>query len=213
MVKTVIMKKTQIFTLLTIPVIFLLSYLVVNSVKSKIDDDAAIKKSEEKVRKRLMEIREAQKAFQSVNKYYTSNWDSLINFVETGLVFNVQKREIITTRPPDKSHLGDSVRIEYDTLGSDPVMAKVFPKSQYPTFNPKDLPLVPGLEGKKFAISSGKKKVGKAGINEVLVDVVEVVDPYPLDKTRSDKNDNARRKFLRFGSMEEISLSGNWEDK
>ena len=206
------MKKTQLFTLATLPIIALLCYLVVNSVKSKIDEDVAIKKSEEKVRKRLIEIREAEKAFQSVHKYYTSNWDSLINFVETGVVFNVQKREIITTRPPEKSHLGDSVRIVYDTLGSDPVMTKIFPKDKFQGFDPKQLPFIPGLDGKKFAISTGKKKVGKTGINEVLVDVIEVVDPYPVDKTRSDKNDIVRRKFLRFGSMTEISLSGNWED-
>jgi hypothetical protein len=206
------MKKTQIFTIATFPVILILCYLVVNSVKSKIDEDIAIKKSEERVRKRLMEIREAQKAFQSVHKYYTSNWDSLINFVETGVVYNVQKREIITTRPPDKAHLGDSVRIVYDTLGNDPVIAKIFPKDKYPNFDAKKLPFIPGLDGKKFAISTGKKKVGKPGINEVLVDLIEVVDPYPLDKTRSDKNDIVRRKFLRFGSMTEITLSGNWED-
>jgi hypothetical protein len=46
----------------------------------------------------------------------------------------------------------------------------------------------------------------------MVVDVIEVIDPYPVDVTRSDKNDNPRRKFLRFGSMNEITLSGNWED-
>ena len=200
------MKKTKVFSIVTFLLILPLAYLLFNSIKSKIDQDRAIKDSEAGVRNQLIIIRDAEKAFFGIHKYYTSNWDSLTNFVETGLVYNVQKREIITTRPPDKSHLGDSVRIEYDTLGSDPVMKKVFPADKFPGFDPKKIAFIPGTD-KKFAISTGRIERSK-----MVVDVIEVIDPYPVDVTRSDKNDNPRRKFLRFGSMNEITLAGNWED-
>ena len=45
-----------------------------------------------------------------------------------------------------------------------------------------------------------------------MVDVLEVIDPCPADPTRKESNDNRKRKYLRFGSRDEVTTTGNWED-
>jgi hypothetical protein len=65
---------------------------------------------------------------------------------------------------------------------------------------------VPYLPGKMLEIYVGK--VDKSGL---MVDVIEVVDPAPADKSRKESNDNKTRKPLRFGSRLDAATGGNWE--
>ena len=53
-------------------------------IKGTIDEEARIKQSEELIIEKLMLIRDAEKAFQSIYGHYTADWDSLINFIEYG---------------------------------------------------------------------------------------------------------------------------------
>lgn len=201
-------RKTQIFTFLMIPVVVVLGWLLIDGVKTKIEMDEAIRLSELRVRHGLERIRDAEKAYRNIYGKYTDNWDSLAHFIRTGVVYNVQKREILHKRPAHLAHLGDSVEVQYDTLGSTPVMQKLFPASKYPNFNPDQIGHIPGKEGKMFKITVNNEFEK----SNVTVPIIEVVDPYPVDPTRSEDNENPRRKFLRFGSQSDVTLSGNWED-
>ncbi len=203
------MTKTKLFSLALIPVIILLTWLLYSSIKSKIDRAEAIKKSEAVIIQKLEIIRESEKAFLSSFGYYTSNWDSLVNFLENDTLYNVEKREIITKRAKNDPLFytrTDSVRIEYDTLGGTVVKEALFPKEKYPGFDTREMMFIPATDGKSFDIFSGKLKKGG-----VVIDVIEVIDRYPLDKSRSDENENRKRKFLRFGSRTEVTITGNWE--
>jgi hypothetical protein len=204
------MRKTQIITYALIPVVLVLAYFLFASIKEQIDYTAAVKASESRVIERLKEIREAQKAFLLVNGRYTASWDSLVDFVSNGSIPIVQKREDIIQRTADKAYLGDSIRVSYDTLRIEKVRDYIFPADKFPNFKPERLPFVPGYQdaSKTFSLSAGKIEQ-KGGIK---LDVIEVFDPYPFDKTRSDKSSNRKRRLLRFGSMEEVSTTGNWED-
>jgi hypothetical protein len=77
-------------------------------------------------------------------------------------------------------------------------------------FNPnidlKTLGELPGKAGKKFDIF-----VGKVDRNGVLVQVIEVKDPDPINKARKESNEQKNRKPLHFGSRTDVSTSGNWE--
>lgn len=77
-------------------------------------------------------------------------------------------------------------------------------------FNPnidlKTLSSVPGSDGVKFEIFVGK--VDKGGL---MVDVVEVKDPKPINPARKESNEQKARKPLRFGSRADVSTAGNWE--
>ncbi len=77
-------------------------------------------------------------------------------------------------------------------------------------FNPnvdlKTLGEVPGNPGLKFNIFVGR--VDKSGLQ---VDVIEVIDPKPINPKRKESNEQKARKPLRFGSRLDVSTAGNWE--
>ena len=201
--------RIRIFTLLTSLIAVVLVVVLITSIKSKIDLAKEIDRSELDVIEKLKIIRKAEKAFLSSHGYYTSNWDSLISFIENDTLYNIEKREIITPRKPEDPlyYTGeDSVRFEYDTLGGDIVRNILFPEKEYSNFNSKDIKHIPNTNEKEFYIFTSKIIKGN-----ILVDVIEVVDKYPLDETRSDKNESRKRWFLRFGSKNEVTTTGNWE--
>lgn len=53
--------------------------------------------------------------------------------------------------------------------------------------------------------------VGKVDKNGILVDVIEVVDSNPADKSRKESNENKSKRPLRFGSRFDAATTGNWE--
>ncbi|TAE00214.1 MAG: hypothetical protein EAZ97_06580 [Bacteroidetes bacterium] len=210
------MTKTKMITLFTYFLVPVFGYMLYNSINGTIQEAENIKVSEAKVIRRLKEIRAAEKGFHSVYGRYTSDWDSLINFVKTGRIFNYEIREIITQRPAKDAYKGDSVRIERILKDSVLAIVQLYESAknskgdpEFPNFNPDKLSLIPDYEteGKKFKITAGKLEK-----NGNFVDVVEVIDILPLDKTRKEDHKIRKRTFLRFGSMEEASISGNWED-
>ena len=202
------MTKTKIFSFLMIPVVVFMGYLLVNSVYSEIKFNEDVKRSEKAVIAHLMMIREAEKAYQRINKTYTADWDSLIDFVKNGELFIIETKEIVTPRDRDdpEFYKGDIVTQKIDTIGTEKVLEKLFPEKEYPNFNPDQLPFIPGTDGKKFDIHVGKVEKGL-----VMLDVVEVIDNHPLDPTRSEEHPSRVRWPLRFGSKTEVTLSGNWE--
>lgn len=200
--------KTKIFAIVLIPVIIFIAYRLVDGVKGDIDLAVAIEKSEKEVENKLKEIREIEKAYFASNNEYVGNWDSLLVYLNEGKIYQLNKREIIEARVKGDPLLytnTDSVRIEYDTLAVAGVIEKLFPKDKYPNFDPERIMYIPRTEN-KFEIFAGT--VVKGG---VTVNVVEVVDKFPVDKTRNDENQSRTRKFLRFGSRVDVTVTGNWE--
>ncbi len=206
------MTKTRIFSILMIPVIIYLTYLLIGGIKYEIDLAASIKDSESKVIAQLMRIRSAEKLYVSQYGNYTANWDTLVNFIKSDTFYITEKREIILPwnerdkEDPLYFQRIDSIRIEIDTLDQLQVMKYLFPPEKTPNFNPDSLMYIPGSGGKKFDIFAGE--IEKGG---VVIDVIEVVDRFPVDKSRSDENASPTRWFLRFGSQTEVTTAGNWE--
>lgn len=269
------MNLSKILTVVFTAVSLYLAYFLYNGVQSVIDTREQIDNTEKAVIERLKLIREAEIVFQEQNRRYTSNWDSLITFIETGKVPILQRREIIT----QKAYGGEEVKIQIDTLGFVSAKERIFKKnyslaatdngvflgfkvnvgdqviknqkaytirvgnkeneppfqekgtitslasvavgeaitkgknlinySDY-VFNPsidlKTLSMVPGSDGVKFEIFTGK--VDKGGL---MVDVIEVKDPKPINPARKESNEQKARKPLRFGSRADVSTAGNWE--
>lgn len=65
---------------------------------------------------------------------------------------------------------------------------------------------VPGNPGATFDIFV--KKIDRNGL---LVDVIEVKDPKPINPLRKESNEQKTRKPLRFGSRTDVATAGNWE--
>lgn len=99
----------------------LFTFLVLR-IKGTIDEEARIKQSEELIIEKLMLIRDAEKAYQAIYGKYTSDWDSLINFIENGQ-YPITKRteEII-----ELAYGADSSVVKIDTLEVIPVKEYIF---------------------------------------------------------------------------------------
>ena len=194
------MDKNKIYTYSTLLLAILLAGYLVNSIKTSIDEEERITTMESKIINKLKMIRSAQISYESINGEYTSDWDKLINFIDSGKIYLIQRRE-------------ETIMLEYgaeettlylDTIGSISVIDSLFSNS--PNFSSKSLAVVPGLENVKFKMWSGR--IEKGG---VLVNVVEVRNPKPIDTNRKESNEANIHKPLRFGSRISITTAGNWE--
>ena len=172
-----------------------------------IERQEEITKVEVEVVKQLKMIREAQKEYFKANKEYANKWPKLIAFVDTGISYEIQRREIVTLRDITLRHLGDSVRVEFDTLSSTPVNEKLFPKAKYPNFDVNKLPFVPE---KDFMFNLFAEESSMGGVK---IQVVEVMDPKPEDKSRKKDHEFKNKRNLYFGSREKASLDGNWKER
>ncbi len=192
---------TRIFTILLFAVALGLGYFLFNSIKTDIDMEEKITQTEARVIRKLMMIRDAQIAYQSVHGRYTDNWDSLKNFIKNGVIYNVQKREQVIPMAYGR----DSVIVNYDTLGTVSVQDSIFNERKYPNFSAEDLEIVPGSNGEKefelYANEIGKK-------TGAVISVFEVKDTHVINPERRKEGGKGP---LRVGSRDEASTQGNWE--
>lgn len=191
------MNVTKILTIVFYLVSIGLAYFLVSGIANDIEQEKVIRSVEAKVINKLMQIREAQQAYRSVNGAFTSDWDKLVNFVDTGVLYITERKETII----QLDYGADSVYVEIDTLGSVQVRDSLFSSD----FQVDRLPYVPDSD-KKFLIWADK--INKSG---VMVDVIEIIDPDPVDPTRNEENEIKNRKPLRFGSRTDVTTAGNWE--
>ena len=194
------MNKLKLYTYITLIGALGLAFYLVNSIKFSIDEEARITTAESKVINKLKLIREAQIAFQSVNGEYANHWDSLLNFIEKGEIFIIQRREETLLL----DYGAEETTLYLDTLGSVSVLDSIF--SPYPDFEAQNLVFVPGYDNIKFEFWASK--IEKGGVE---VDVVEVRNPKPFDPDRKEANEANINKPLRFGSRTNITTAGNWE--
>ena len=194
------MKNLKYYTYGTLLLAAGLAFYLVNSIKFSIDEEARINEAEAKVIEKLKMIRSAQIAFQSVNGQFASEWDTLLNFIDSGNIFLIQRREETVLL----DYGAEETTLYLDTLGSISVVDSLF--SSYPNFNASELINVPGYDDVKFEIWASK--IEKGGVQ---VDVVEVRNPKPFDPDRKEANEANINKPLRFGSRTSITTAGNWE--
>ena len=194
------MSKLKIYTYLTLFLAIGLGIFLVSRIKFSIDEESRITRAENLIIDNLKIIRDAQVTFQSVKGSYTSDWDSLINFVENGEIFIVQRREETVLL----DYGAEETTLYLDTLGSISVIDSVF--SEYKSFSPNSMKFVPGYENVVFEMWAGQIEKGGVSVN-----VVEVRNPKPVDPDRKESNEANINKPLRFGSRTSITTAGNWE--
>jgi hypothetical protein len=197
------MSTTKILTIVFGVIAAYLAYFLYNSIDSTIQETRKIAKLEARVIEQLKMIREAEIAYESVNGVYTSDWDKLTAFVDSGKFYIVQKTETIKAL----AYGAEEVSVTIDTLGSVAVKDSLFTSAKWPKFELATLAFVPGIEPQvKFNIWADR--IEKGGVK---VNVIEVVNPAPVDPTRDEESEIPSRRFLRFGSRTSVTTSGNWE--
>ena len=209
----------RVIQVLFVLIIVVLGYLIVESIMEPIRFNQEVEVREQATIDRLIDVRDAQKAYKDIYKKYTGSFDTLIAFLDTGS-FAVIKA--IGEIPEDwMDEMGfekarekalDEGIISRETTHI-PVMDSLFGVG-YPI---DSLRIVPFTENVLFSMESGEILTS----SNLIVQVVEVSVMYDdllngMDKQLIVNYKDERMKIVgfegvKFGSMEEGTLTGNWE--
>ncbi len=209
----------RIISILFVLIIIVLGYLIVESIMEPIRFNQDVEIRESATIERLVNIRKAQKAYKDIYKQYTGDLDTLISFLDTSS-FQVVKaigdipEEWLESMGFEKARLkalADGL-ISRD-ITQVPVLDSLFGKG----FNSDSLRYVPFTEGVTFNMESGEILTS----SNLTVQVVEASVMYDdllngLDRQLIANYKDERMKIVgfegvKFGSMEEGTLTGNWE--
>ena len=196
------MNVTRILTIFFFVAAIGLAYFLFSRIKFAIDEEQRIIASEQMVINKLTLVREAQIAYYSVHGDYAGHWDTLANFMQTGIFYLTQKSEEIITL----AYGADSIIVHIDTLGTVSVYDSMFSENKYPSLNFNTLKSIPGTDNKEFELFVDE--ITKGGVS---VDVVEVRDTAPVNPNRKESNEARNKQPLRFGSRTDVTTAGNWE--
>jgi hypothetical protein len=119
------MNLNRILTIVLMLASLALFYMLVRSVNGTIEERESISTKEDAIIERLKLIREAETLFQEVYGRYTSNWDSLADFIENGKVAIVEKKEVIE----QQAYGAEKITITFDTLGFVAAKERIFKKT------------------------------------------------------------------------------------
>jgi hypothetical protein len=209
----------RVIQVLFVLIIIVLVYLIIESIMKPIRFNKEVDIREQAAISRLIEIREAQKAYKDVYKKYTGSFDTLIAFIDTGS-FTVVKA------------IGDIPEEWLDELGFEKAREKALNEGVI-SREPIQVPVLDSLFGPKFPVDSLRYVPYTVGVtftmqagqlltsSNLTVQVVEAYTLYDdllngLDKQLIVNYKDERMKLVgfegvKFGSMEEGTLTGNWE--
>lgn len=207
-------KNRKIITYVLYFLSIVLVFQIYNSVDAPIEFNKVKNERYQKVIERLKDIRNAQVAFKSVNGIYSDNFDSLVNFIETGQFTIIEKRDS-SYMQYDRVYRIDMLRevVVVDTLGFVSVKDSLFKNdNRY-----KDLALVPidGID-EKFTIKADI--IDENGYNVPVFEVKVSKDVILFDQNKDllmqEKQtvsvDGVNGPALVLGSLENVSTNGNW---
>jgi len=207
-------KNRKIITYVLYFLSIILVFQIYNSIDAPIEFNKVKNERYQKVIERLKDIRNAQVAFKSVNGIYSDNFDSLVNFIETGQFTIIEKRDS-SYMQYDRVYRIDMLRevVVVDTLGFVSVKDSLFKNdNRY-----KYLALVPidGID-EKFSIKADI--IDKNGYNVPVFEVKVSKDVILFDQNKDllmqEKEtvsvDGVNGPALVLGSLEDVSTNGNW---
>ncbi len=209
----------RIISILFVLIIIVLGYLIVESIMEPIRFNQDVEIKESATIERLVNIRDAQKAYKDIYKQYTGSFDTLISFLDT-TSFQVVKaigdipEDWLEQMGYEKARLkalADGI-ISRD-ITQIPVLDSLFGKG----FNSDSLRYVPFTVGVTFNMESGEIVTS----SNLTIQVVEASVMYDdllngMDLQLVANYKDERMKIVgfegvKFGSMEEGTLTGNWE--
>ena len=186
----------------------LLVYLVYRSISEPVVFENVRKERELKVVQSLKDIRNTQTLFKQTYNRYTGDFDSLIEYIKTGQLPVVN----IVADPNDTTF----TKTINDTVGYIAVADSLFKNRE--DFKVENLRYVPYSENEKVEFELQAGVITRGGLK---VAVFEAKTPYfvylydldqqRVNNLRAEQEDLEKYPGLKVGSMDEPSLSGNWE--
>lgn len=193
------MNLSKVLSLVFLVVALGLGFLLWKGVDDVVENENRIALVEAAIIEKLQMLREAELAFQASNGRYAENWNELKSFIQTGQIWLVQRTETTTIL----DYGAEETTVEFDTLGSVPVIDSLFNERKFPEFNLDALAVVPGSGGKQFEFFADKVER-----NSYEISVFEIRDPAPINP---DRRLNNNEKALKVGSRTDASTEGNWK--
>ena len=209
----------RVIQILFVLIIIVLGYLIVESIMEPIRFNQEVETRERATIDRLIDIREAQKAYKDVYRKYTSSFDTLIAFVDTGSFTVVKADGDIPEEWLDEMGFEKAREkaLAEGVISREPIQIPVLDSLFNPGFATDSLRYVPFTEGVTFEMNAGKLLTS----SNLTVQVVETSCLYDdllneMDRQLVVNYKDERMKIVgfegvKFGSMEEGTLTGNWE--
>lgn len=190
-------------------------YLIYGSINGPIEFNKIKKERYAKVIDRMKDIQAAELAYKDVTGHFAGDFNELITFVDTARFTITQRRDstvldVEMTRAYGVDQYKEIVLI--DTLGYRPVQDSLFGNSD----DYKKMMLVPTTENAKFELDAGflEKDDNKIPVFEAKIAKEIILADQPQQLVMQEKQivsvDAVDGAYIRVGSMEEITTSGNW---
>jgi hypothetical protein len=198
------MKSSLIRVVLAL-VIVVLAFLIYRSISTPVKFKSDLSARGDVVIDKLKDIRTAEQLYKHLNRRYTGNFDTLVQFIRSGKIPVVK----IIPDPKDTTF----TRTLNDTIGFVSIFDSIYAKKAYKI---EELNLVPFSDGEKFQLMAGQ--IDKGGVKVSVFEALAPIEFYSkglnnqlvinLKKEMEDKNKFAG---LKVGSMLDASADGNWE--
>lgn len=196
----------NIIKILLLVVIFILVYLLYESVMRPVRFNKEVTKRSDAVIQNLKDIRSAQLIYKNINANYTGSFDTLVNFLKEGEIAVVKM-----VPDPEDTTFTRTIR---DTLGYIPVIDSLFGNRK--NFDVNQLRYIPFTENELFKMDAGIIEKGGVDVNVFEVKVhyetfLNGLNEQMVINLVASREQIEKYPGLKVGSMEEASTDGNWE--
>jgi hypothetical protein len=209
----------RVIQILFILVIIVLGYLIVESIMEPIEFNREVEVREQATIDRLINIREAQKAYKDVYKKYTGSFDTLIAFIDTGSFTVIKADGDIPEEWLDELGFEKAREkaIEEGVIRREPIQVPVLDSLFHNEFDTDSLRYVPYTDGVTFNMTSGELLTSSNLTVQVVEtycmydDLLNGMDPQLVVNYKDERMKIVGFEGVKFGSMDEGTLTGNWE--
>jgi hypothetical protein len=209
----------RVIQVLFVLVIIVLGYLIVESIMEPIRFNQEVEVRERATIDKLIDIREAQKAYKDIYKKYAGSFDTLIAFVDTGSFTVVKAIGEIPEEWLDEMGFEKAREraLKESKIMREPFQVPVKDSLFSASYQTASMNLVPYTEGVKFSMESGELLTSSnltVQVVEVTVlydDLLNGMDPQLVVNYKDERMKIVGFEGVKFGSMEEGTLTGNWE--
>jgi len=196
-----------IINLVLVALVFLLIYVLYDSINEPIEFQNEKARREGAVINRLTDIRKAQELYREVTGEYAKDFDSLEETIRTGKIPVVK-----VIGDPDDPTNTDAIR--YDTTFV-PAMEyyKEYEALSKRKVNLDSLRYVPFTRDQMFTVQADTLTYQSTLVNvvEVGTDRLQFMGPYADIRFKRYDASYDPKKIIKFGNMYAPNLSGNWE--
>ncbi len=223
--KNVADKNRKIVSLFLWIIILLFGFLTVKSILKPIQFEEYKKERFQLAVNKLLEIKKAQVGYKSLHGKYAASFDELVKFIENERFAIIQRKDTSVIDRARNTAFGLNVGADgvggyfkdvviIDTLGYISVRDSLFKNSD----SYKSLGMVKINDKLNVPVAMKTGEVERKGIKrstfEAIIDKNKVLNGLDSDLIAAEKKkkeiDEITGDIIKLGSLEEVSITGNW---